>query len=107
MLAIFAERRGGQVQKTAESDKQWRIDNASFLKGVRFQFRRYIRWSESWDHDHCAACWAKFAVFEGPDIHHEGYATCEGYPRGACYEWICQPCFVDLRDDMQWTVAGS
>jgi len=41
--------------------KQWRIDNARLLKGVGLKFRRYIRWSETWDHDHCAACWAKFS----------------------------------------------
>jgi hypothetical protein len=57
---------------TANPDKQWRIDNASRLKGLQLQFRRYARWSESWDHDHCAACWAEFAEFEGPDIQHEG-----------------------------------
>lgn len=89
---------------SADPNKQWRIDNASNLRGVRLQFRRYTRWSESWDHDHCAACWAKFAEFEGPDIQHEGYATCDD-PRGAGYDWICQSCFDDLKDDMQWTMA--
>ena len=92
---------------TAQADKQWRIDNASHLKGVRLRLRYYTRWSESWDHAHCAACWAKFAEFEGPDIQHEGYATCEDYPRGACYEWICKTCFADLRYSEQGGAAGS
>jgi hypothetical protein len=41
---------------SVNENKKWRIDNASHLKGVRLQLRRYTRWSESWDHDHCAAC---------------------------------------------------
>jgi hypothetical protein len=88
---------------TASPDKQWRIDNASRLKGLRLQFRRYTRWSENWDHDHCAACWATFVEFEGPDIQHEGYATRDDYRYGACYEWVCQTCFDELKDDMEWS----
>jgi hypothetical protein len=92
---------------TARTDKQWRIDNASHLKGVRLRLHRYTRLSERWDHDHCAACWAKFAEFEGPDVQREGYATCDDYRYGARYEWVCRDCFVDLKDDMHWTVAGD
>jgi hypothetical protein len=90
---------------TADPGNQWRIDNASHLKGLRLQFRRYTRWSERWDHDHCAACWAKFAEFEGPDILHQGYATCDDYPKGAGYEWVCQTCFDDLKDDIEWSAV--
>ena len=71
----------GGAGMTTGTDKQWRIDNASHLEGVRLQLRRYARLSESWDHDHCAACWAKFAELEGPDIQQEGYTTGDGYPR--------------------------
>ena len=92
---------------TDDPGKQWRIDNARRLTGVRLQFRRYTRWSESWDHDHCAACLAKFAEFDGADIQHEGYATCDDYPKGARYEWVCSTCFADLQDEMKWTAAGS
>jgi len=90
---------------TKNSDKKWRVDNVSHLRRLRLQFCRYSRWSESWDHDHCAACWAKFAEFEGSDIQHEGYATCDDYAKGARYEWVCQSCFDDLKDDMHWTIA--
>lgn len=90
---------------TASPDKQWRIDNASRLKGSRLQFRRYTRWSESWDHDHCAACCAKLAEFEGPDIQHEGYATCDDYPEGPCHEWVCQTCYDDLKEDLEWSAV--
>jgi hypothetical protein len=92
---------------TTESSKQWRIDNANHLKDARLQFRRYTRWSESWDHDHCAACWAKFAEFTGPEIQHEGYATCDDYKFGAGYEWVCAECFNDLKGDLGWTAISK
>jgi hypothetical protein len=91
----------------AKPDKQWRIESARRLKGLKLRFRRYTRWNESWDHDHCAACWTKFAEFEGPDIQHEGYATEDDYPEGACYEWVCKTCFSDLKDDMQWSASSE
>jgi hypothetical protein len=87
---------------TEEDKDQWRLDFARHLKGTRLQFHRYTRWSETWDHDHCAACWAKFAEFEGPDIQHEGYATCDDYPLGARYEWVCTSCFDELKEKMEW-----
>jgi hypothetical protein len=66
---------------TLDQEKQWRIDNARGLKGLRLRFLRYARWSESWDHDHCAACWAKFSELEGPGVQHEGYTTEDDYPK--------------------------
>jgi len=86
--------------------KQWRIENAQLLRGARLQFCRYARPSETWDHDHCAACWAKFAEFNEPGIQHEGYTTCDDYKRGARYEWVCVECFDDLKLDLGWTVAS-
>lgn len=83
------------------------MDNASRLRGYRLQFRRYVQPSESWDHDHCAGCWAKLAEYDWEDIQHEGYTTCEDYPKGACYDWVCCACFEDLKGDMGWVVAGG
>jgi hypothetical protein len=87
----------------SESDRDWRIDNAEHLKGLRLVRRAYTRWSESWDHDHCACCWATFAEFEAEDIQHEGYATGVDYPKGAGYDWVCVQCFTDLKDEMGWS----
>jgi hypothetical protein len=84
---------------------QWRLDFAKHLQGVTLQYQKYNRWSESWDHDHCAACWVEFAEFNGPDIQHEGYATCEDYKHGARYEWVCRECFEDLREFMGWKLT--
>ena len=82
--------------------KQWQLDNARHLKGQRLQFRRYERWSESWDHDHCAACWATFAEWDGTDVQHEGYATRDDYRLGACYDWVCKSCYEELKDELGW-----
>ena len=90
---------------TGGNPKEWRLENARHLKGVQLLLRRYTRWSETWDHDHCSACWAKFAEFDGPDILHEGYATCDDYKHGAGYEWICCECFEDLKGDLGWTAS--
>jgi hypothetical protein len=85
-----------------ENPNGWRLQNVRHLKGLRLQFRRYTRWSETWEHDHCSACWAKFAEFDGPDIQHEGYATGDDYKYGAGYDWICCDCFDDLKADLGW-----
>jgi len=90
---------------TGDSEIQWRLDNARHLKGVRLRLQPYVRWSKEWDHDHCAACGIEFAEFGGPDIQHEGNATCDDYPRGARYEWVCVTCFVDLKNEMGWTAV--
>ena len=92
---------------TTDAGKQWRIDSAHWLKGLRLQFLPYTQPSESWDHDHCDSCGAKFAEFDGPDILHEGYTTCDDSKWGACYHWVCVTCFNDLKDDMGWSVADD
>ena len=89
---------------SVEDPKEWRLANARHLRAARLQFRRYTRWSETWDHDHCSACWAKFAEFDGPDIQREGYATADR--RGTGYEWICRECFEDLKDDLGLTLES-
>jgi hypothetical protein len=90
---------------TADNPKQWRVDNARHLEGARLAFRRYTRRSESWDHDHCTACWARFAAFDAPGVQQEGYATTGDYKFGAGYDWVCRECFEDLHADLRWTVV--
>jgi hypothetical protein len=90
-----------------DPDKQWRADNAKRLHGLRLELRPYEAWSQDWDHDHCAACWAKFAEVGEPDSQTEGYATCSDYPKGAGYEWVCQQCFSDLRTELEWKDSST
>ena len=80
----------------------WRIHNCRLLRGLTLRRKPYRKWSERWDHDHCASCWARFAEVDGPEIQHEGYATCEDYKLGADYDWACVGCFSELRDEMGW-----
>jgi len=82
--------------------RDWRLNNVKGLQGLQFQRKRYTKWSDSWDHDHCAACWAKFAEFDGPGIQREGYATCDDYKHGAAYDWVCVSCFAGLQEAMGW-----
>jgi hypothetical protein len=89
----------------AQDDKQWRLDNARHLLGLTLQWRSYQAWSSDWDHDHCAACSAKFMEGNAADTLHEGFATRDDYPKGAGYEWVCRHCFEDLKLDMRWSCA--
>lgn len=81
----------------------WRIDNARHLAGLKLHHRAYARYSKSWGHDHCAACFAKFAEVDGADIQRVGYATGDDYKFGSGYEWVCEQCFADLKPVLGWT----
>ena len=81
----------------------WRIDNVNRLRGQSFRHKKYYQRSETWDHDHCTACWAKFMLREG--YLTEGYAVTEAYKFGADYEWVCESCFADLSEIMEWKVV--
>lgn len=94
-------------QKDSDVANQWRVDNARHLAGARLHRRGYTRYSETWDHDHCAACFTKFAEFDGPDIQHIGYATGDDYKFGANYEWVCPKCFSDLKPALGWTAEDD
>lgn len=87
--------------------RQWRLDNAHDLKGLRLQRRAWWRWSVTWDHDHCGGCWAKFAEFDKPGILHEGYTTCEDHPNGAGYHWVCVTCFDIIGQEMGWVAIDN
>jgi hypothetical protein len=90
-----------------DASDQWRIDNARRLSGLTLHFQKYVCWSDDWDHDHCAACWTKFAEFDDEGILHEGYATGPDYPKGERYAWVCPTCFTDLACVLGWKSASS
>ena len=77
----------------------WRIDNAKWTLGAVLRFKKYTRYSETWEHDHCEGCWIKFMESSGPDVLTEGYVTEDNY------RWICPECFHDLKDAMAWKLA--
>ena len=54
-------------------EPDWRLRNReNYLKGVTLVRRPYRRYppDTTWDHDHCAFCWAKFMVEDYPDVLH-------------------------------------
>ena|SRR5215468_7130266 len=67
------------VPPTVAQWLQWRLDFAKHLEGVTLRYQKYKRWSASWDHDHCAACWATFAEFDG-DNENDSYPERDGEP---------------------------
>ena len=78
-------------------DDDWRLTGQdSFLHGVKLIWSKYTRHSETWDHDHCEFCGAKFMVEDTPDALHEGYATEDRY------HWVCENCFEDFKERFQW-----
>jgi hypothetical protein len=80
----------------------WRLTNQQqYLFGVTLQRKPYSQSHESWDHDHCAFCWAKFSETGGPEIPHEAYATLDDY------HWVCPTCFSEFRTMFDWKVTGE
>ena len=89
--------RGGMVP-----EDDWRLDFAKgHLTGASFRWKKYYRWSETWDHDHCSACWATFSLHDGGDYLKEGYAVTAGED----YAWVCAKCFDDLKDNLLWSAT--
>lgn len=97
-------------------DWRWR-DHGEFLDGVKLRFMQYQPYSESWDHDHCEFCWAKFLPIDRAEewarlapkdrdtIVTEGYTTTDAYPQGAEYVWICRRCFDDFDHLVDWVIV--
>jgi hypothetical protein len=77
--------------------KDWRLENTHVqrMRGQVFALTQFHS-SENWDHEHCLACWQKFAeVGVDPDALQEGYLSQSG-------EWICPQCFIELREALNW-----
>jgi hypothetical protein len=52
--------------------------------------------SPNWDHEHCEFCFEKFSE-SSADLQ-EGYASEDNY------RWVCEACFRDFRDEMDWKI---
>jgi len=111
----------GQVRKVPTGDKAHPVrkkpqlrrpqkimtENLEYLgalKGLTLWWSAWTRPKPEWNHEHCAACWAKFSD-DIPDTLREGYATGRDYRLGARYEWVCEECFSKLKDQMNWSVG--
>jgi len=77
----------------------WRLQGQEkYLKGVTLYLKKYIKYRDVWDHDHCEFCWAKFSIEGHSGDLDEGYATKDNY------HWICERCFGDFKDIFQWKI---
>jgi hypothetical protein len=78
-------------------NSDWRMTGQdSYLRGVKLFWRKYTRYSETWDHDHCEFCLAKFMVEDHPGVLHKGYST-----EDQRY-WVCKSCFEDFKERFEW-----
>ena len=88
-------------------ETDWRLQNAldRGLRGKSWIRMDFVPDGGN-DHQHCALCWEKFGEY----WQHTGYRTAEG--RAFCYhrrtvvqyDWVCDACFHDFREALQWTV---
>lgn len=86
------------LKKCELNESEWRLQSQeSFLKGMKLIKKEYKKYSDTWDHDHCAFCFDKF--FEAPGYLHEGYATEDEY------YWICETCFHDFKERFEWVIV--
>jgi hypothetical protein len=86
----------GHTSEMNEEPKDWRIENARRTQGASFKQVKYEAPRPDWDHDHCAACWAKFMDSARPETLDHGYVTLDGK------WWICDQCFNDLKGELDW-----
>ena len=85
-------------------EDDWRLVFAKRLEGASFCWKKWYPWSDTWDHDHCAGCGAKFCVGDG--CLTEGYAVTSDYELGEDYEWVCSSCFEALKDNLGWKAVS-
>jgi len=75
------------------ADDDWRINSQDrYLLGAVLHLATYRTRSETWDHDHCAFCWAKFMQEVYPDTLQTGYTDDDNF------HWVCPQCFDDFQE---------
>ena len=79
----------------------WRIarDQESYLSGVWLTKKKYSKYRDGWEHDHCELCNATISELEN-DLN-EGYATDDDY------RWICETCYQDFKERFQWKLRNT
>jgi hypothetical protein len=86
-------------------EADWRLTyHLELLRGHRFKHERFVE-NRFGDHDHCSACRAKFMEIDWPGVQRHGYVTRFHIPDGSGdwqWNWICDRCFSDLSQELQW-----
>jgi len=102
-----------------ESGRDWRLDlGPEDLAGVTLVMKRYRSWSESWEHEHCSYCTAKFLdrqfsdehaleVEQNPEVQTTGYVVESSAANDTTQadRWICKTCADDFRERFDWTLV--
>jgi len=83
-----------------KSDDWRRQGQERYLKEVTLSYKKYSALNESWDHDHCEFCGAKF-MENNDDFLTEGYTTEDKY------RWVCSQCFEDFKLEYKWKVKSN
>ena len=77
-------------------EEDWRLQGqGKYLKYKKLIRKKYVKASNTWDHDHCEFCGDKFSE-SGEDDLRLGYTTLDGY------HWICNTCFHDFKKIFAW-----
>ncbi len=84
-------------------DSDWRLQGQErYLNGVVVTYRKYDCPSESWDHDYCEFCGAKFIEKSSdPEVQAEGYTTIDES------RWICPTCLHDFKERFAFTIRDT
>lgn len=100
-------------------ENDWRLNGQEkFLRGAELSWKRYHARDDTWEHEHCAFCRAKFMdpdfskahrrqVDEHRDALTQGYATTAKHQRGVDGPWVCEQYFEDFADLFAWRVVQA
>lgn len=87
-------------------ENDWRLSmgQGEGMKDREFQYKEFVKPSESWDHEHCVFCFHTF--MENPqgqkDCSKQGYCSTDGRQ-----DWVCDECFNDFKEMFHLTLTGK
>lgn len=84
------------------NQEDWRLrGQEEYLQNATLYFCDFTPFSETWEHEHCEFCWAKF----GPESEnlHNGYRTVPTNQKKSV--WICPKYYADLKENFNWSIG--
>lgn len=80
-------------------ENDWRLQGQEeYLKGKKLYYKKYKKYSERWEHEHCEFCSEKISEYKG-DLNYAYCTKDEKY-------WICEECFNDFKELFKWKVIN-